>query len=47
MYGVAAMAGEALRFFPASFSISVTTLPRVIHKLLMAVSPALSLAAQG
>ena len=47
MYGAAAMAGEALRFFPASFSISVTTLPRVIHKLLMAVSPALSLATRG
>ena len=47
MYGAAAMAEEALRFFPASFSISVTTLPRVIHKLLMVVSPALSLATHG
>jgi hypothetical protein len=41
------MAEEALRFFPASFSISVTTLPRVIRKFLTAVSPALSLATHG
>jgi hypothetical protein len=47
MYGAVAMAEEALRFSQASFSIYVTTLPLVIHKRLMVVSPALSLAAHG
>ena len=36
-----------LTLLPGSFSISVATLPRVIHKLLMVVSPALSLATRG